>query len=277
MRWIRNFAIVLILMWVVGACLKQPEYNTTPEITFSDFYYGFTPASGTKNAVDSIVLSFNFKDGDGDIGLETADNNVPPFGANYYFYMQGGQLYYTYNPNNTDKGVQYINYHTKKTNPNLTLPDLTQPNSNTYVTLPDLVPPYDCFNWELKYKTQDKQQILTDTIYKQENPYNKNMFVDFWVKDNSGFSKFDLSAFNNYPNCSSQYLFAGRIPILSQDLGKASPLTGVIHYTILSPTGNLKTFFNGKTLKLHFYIVDRALNQSTPVDSPEFTLQSISK
>src|SRR6478609_7740364 len=106
MRWIRNFAIILVLTWLVGACLKQPEYSTTPSIQFNDFYYGFKPAAGINNAADSIVLSFRFEDGDGDIGLETADDSVPPFGANYYFFMQGGQLYYTYDPNISDQGVQ---------------------------------------------------------------------------------------------------------------------------------------------------------------------------
>ncbi len=57
----------LMLMFLLGSCLKKSEFPLEPIITFKEF-----TTSG-----DSGLLIINFTDGDGDIGLADYDTNPP--------------------------------------------------------------------------------------------------------------------------------------------------------------------------------------------------------
>lgn len=64
------------LILAISACQKVPEYPVIPQIEFAKInrYIVSNPFFSVK--IDSIIITVNFKDGDGDLGLLP---NVPPF------------------------------------------------------------------------------------------------------------------------------------------------------------------------------------------------------
>ena len=94
--------------------------------------------------------------------------------------------------------------------------------------------------------------------------------MKFFVKKNGTYTEFDWEvAFD--PQCSDN--FNGRFPILS-DLTN-SPLEGKLRYGLTSSGFNF--LFRNDTLKLEVYIKDRSLNISNFIETPDFTLKSITE
>ena len=90
----RGILISLFAVLILSSCIKQEEYSDIPEISARQFVLVFDTG---QYAVQGI-LSFNFQDGDGDIGLSPRDT-FPPFERNggyyynlviSYFEMQNG-------------------------------------------------------------------------------------------------------------------------------------------------------------------------------------------
>jgi hypothetical protein len=65
---------VLISSLFVGSCKKAPNYSIIPSINFVSINTTAYPATSSQPAVDSIGITFGFKDGDGDIGNSPAQN-----------------------------------------------------------------------------------------------------------------------------------------------------------------------------------------------------------
>ena len=64
----------------LSSCLKEPEYSFTPAISFNDIrVIRIPPKSAGEQALDSIRMTINYQDGDGDLGLSTDDLKVSPF------------------------------------------------------------------------------------------------------------------------------------------------------------------------------------------------------
>ncbi len=231
-----------LLILIMTACFeKAPLFSTVPSIEFSNLCYseGFNETDA-----DTLVLTLKFKDGDGDLGLSAGDplDNAGKYSEKNYFTL-----------GNSVK----ISYKDKRTNPK-------------YKSLPAFLPPFSCTNWEV---VKDANQLPVDTIYFEYNAYHNNILIDFYTKNNDGtFTKYDFTKFFIYPNCAVGG-YNGRFPILSNDLNKKSPLEGTIKYNLKSPYFLLT--FSIKTLKIKVTIIDRVLNKSNELETPEFTLQSI--
>jgi hypothetical protein len=71
MKW----AVVLFsgIFAVFSGCYSVPEYPVVPSISFNSVRFEET------NSTDFIYLSLNFKDGDGDLGLDQSDLSDPRF------------------------------------------------------------------------------------------------------------------------------------------------------------------------------------------------------
>lgn len=67
-----KYLIIILISTTIFACTISPEFSEVPELTF----VGMSENSMVQSSVlgDSIILFFDFKDGDGDIGI--ADNEL---------------------------------------------------------------------------------------------------------------------------------------------------------------------------------------------------------
>jgi hypothetical protein len=257
MRWIRNFTIILILIWIVGACLKQPENSIIPQIQLQglNFKKEFPVAS------DTLTITLRFSDGDGDLGIDGSETAIYASGTDsidintpYYFAydtLRNTTWRYThYNNATLPKGYKWVNYASHRTI-----------HTHPFDTLPSNL---TCKDWEYRANP-------ADTLYIQLNPYNNNIFVDIYTKGSGGtYTLFD--PINVYPfgNLCVTNFFNGRFPILASDLGKKSSLDGTITYKIRSPA--LWIFLRGKTIKVKAYILDRAFHKSNIIESDDLVI-----
>jgi hypothetical protein len=263
MKMIWKFGLSLMAAFFISACFNPPEYPATPQITFNKIKFIDTPDVGALVA-DTLALSIDFKDGDGDIGFSDADLQLTPATKSYvehYYFDKSGQrwaisdatnLSQSVNQNDINLYKSLLKYSSRKTAP--------------YDTLPAFAKPFNCINWEILYKTVGNSVTPTDTLYFQLNPNHYNIYVDFLVKQNDGsFVEYDFRK----ELCTT---YDGRLPVLSKDIGQETPLEGTIRYAMRG-TG-FKLVFSIKTLKLRVRIQDRALNKSNEIETPEFTLSS---
>jgi hypothetical protein len=63
----------------LSSCLKEPEYPVTPAISFNDIRLTRAPSVRGSQPLDTIRLTINYQDGDGDLGLTSDERNNPPF------------------------------------------------------------------------------------------------------------------------------------------------------------------------------------------------------
>jgi hypothetical protein len=80
-----------LLATSLSSCLKAPEYPVVPSISFNDIQdIRIQPKSKGAQPLDSIRITINYQDGDGDLGLTEAERKTPPFdyqkGANRFYY-----------------------------------------------------------------------------------------------------------------------------------------------------------------------------------------------
>ena len=79
----------------LSACLREPSYSTTPEISFDNIRVGRSYPKDSKGNIDlkgiptdTIVVTVRYQDGDGDLGLNQAEVKLPqytyPLSLNYY-------------------------------------------------------------------------------------------------------------------------------------------------------------------------------------------------
>ena len=179
MRVIVGFAFVLIIMTCFDSCFEAPHFAAKPEIEFNNLIF----RKGVKTnplitPADSLILTLNFKDGDGDLGLsgEGPDTDPPsPYVDKYYFRLDGTAVAFAAGTDlsliiNDARYPKLLSYKIKRTIP-------------AYDTLPDLVTPYTCTNWDIIRDTSQAHNIL-DTIYFQFNPYHYNIPFDIKINKN---------------------------------------------------------------------------------------------
>jgi hypothetical protein len=70
------------------SCLNPPTYSNTPSISFESISQQRYRVNGA--IIDSVFITINFQDGDGDLGLSSTEATVAPYTPTYYganFYM----------------------------------------------------------------------------------------------------------------------------------------------------------------------------------------------
>jgi hypothetical protein len=77
------------LILTISACQKVPEYPAAPQIEFAKVNRYLVNNSLFLAQIDSIIITVNFKDGDGDLGLLP---NVPPFTPFEVIYDNSGKF-----------------------------------------------------------------------------------------------------------------------------------------------------------------------------------------
>lgn len=71
----------------LSGCLSEPSYSTTPSISFESIRKERYIINGSP--IDSVYITINFQDGDGDLGVTATEATSTPYnkrfnGANFY-------------------------------------------------------------------------------------------------------------------------------------------------------------------------------------------------
>ncbi len=278
MKAIKGIILFCFLFVAVSGCFEAPIFSVLPEITFNKIQFKDLPGPATN---DSLILYLDFKDGDGDLGVN-ADYLEEPFNASFYFLADGlgdttkvatGVVY-------DASDVPYIRLKSAG------LPGKLVTNRTRDEPLYNYLPFYDnasCLFYaddqllvpatavDNSYNIADSGFIGGDKYYLIEaepllyktNVNHTNIDVTFYYNRTGSFEKFDwLEAY-----C---FRFDARFPVLSN---KTGPLEGTIRYAMAS-SGFTQTF-SIAPLKLEIVIRDRALHLSDTIITPQFTLEGI--
>lgn len=230
--YLKGTALLGIFAVMLTSCFNAPEFANEPSISYNSIIFKH---GATEFDQDSLILTINFQDGDGDLGLrpDGADTR-DPYHDIWFFTKSDGSL--------------------------VTLADRSLPGYDTL--LPPYEFPYTCINWN--------QIIAEDTLYTEPNEFHNNIYIKFFVKKNGVYDEFDfLELFK--PQCNS-VSFDGRFPLLN-DPNRDRPLEGKLKYTMKSALWELT--FRQDTMKLDIFIYDRALNKSNTISTPDFVLKNI--
>jgi hypothetical protein len=302
MKLVKSALLFTISAVVVSACHNEPEFSTIPHIQYEGISFGQSP-EGDDALVVSLSFKDGDGDVglDGRVDFDKpyhainffANDNgsLFPLSARYRSFTG-----YTYEKKKkTPVGSFYeLERPEKQLGELITL----QSRSEGFPSLPSYVDPYKCAANEESYlnrndlpdtvfiykdfrhliknsativdnliQNDDPSQYwfaVVDYFYIQPNVGQYNMYVEFFVKDNTGsFTEYDFAEHG----CET---YNGRFPILTD---KARAIEGKIDYSMVSP-GFLATF-GDKVLKLSITIYDRSLNKSNTIETPEFRLQDI--
>lgn len=272
MKIIRGLVIFSFFGIFCFSCFSPPEFATTPSIEFESVEY-----VQTSDGFDSLIVYITFKDGDGDLGLDPTET-APPYHEKFYFLEKGDG---TLEKINT-YGVPFLvdpadgqigKLVTDRTRNKPGYEYLPTDNCVNYNT--DVVYIREEHKWifDDSYHIEDTLAtqigtvyVLQDNFYYELNPDNKNIEVDFLIKNSPDqeFQEFDWMATYCHP-------IDGRFPRLAD---KPRPLEGSLRYGMVSFA--FGSFYNSQTLlKLRIKIKDRALNTSNVIESRAFTLAEI--
>lgn len=233
------------LLIFISGCFDPPEFSEIPEIKYKSIR--FVEVEGS---LDTLLLSFEFQDGDGDLGLLPAID-FPPYQSIWEIKDSDDEFVFFGEP------VDSVALPLFVVNP--WDPDQRQLYSNTYTPLP-----YNCNDWLIR------PEPFMDTVLVVENEFNKNIRIDIFrkVAGEFVFINDQLSA----GDCQED--FDARIPIFDLDnVIEQRPISGVINYAMLSQA--FPIVFRNDTIKMEFYIYDLSLNQSNIAETPEFVLNDI--
>jgi len=201
-----------------------------------------------RDTTNLLTVEINFKDGDGDLGLDRNNSidSEEPYNAIWYFLKDGTAVDKNISPYNEMDSSAFITFDDRSTPP--------------YDTLPPYAPPYNCINYLVEGSY---------TYYFKQNLNHYNIFVDFYVKKNGQWNFYNwLTA--NPSQCGETY--NGRFPLLNES-GTTRPLEGSLKYDMVGAAFGV--IFKLDTLKLQIRIQDRALHKSNMVETPEFVLRDI--
>ncbi|UZD23320.1 hypothetical protein PBT90_07960 [Algoriphagus halophytocola] len=143
---IKSYLGIFFSILIVYGCISPPDnLPTVPRIEFKSLE--FVPVSG---ASDSLIVTVDFEDGEGDLGLSPTDND-PPFNALEFQRDSNGELI-------------------------------------TYSNRPSNAPPYNPIDWVVDPIVNN--QTVKDTVWVVQNPNQFNIFVKFFIKRNGEFTEF---------------------------------------------------------------------------------------
>lgn len=238
-------SFLILCLLVASSCYRAPEFPAEPSISFKDLQFYDTPSQ------DSLVLTINFEDGDGDLGLGPNEMDQP---YNPYSFVSTGN-------------GQWLQI-------------------NDHDTMPPYSPPYSCINYKLgkidetnsyfvNYYSNDYSRLYPndapDTFYTEPNIFTDNFLVDFYVKRDGSYQYFDwITA----PSSGCGESMNGRFTPLFDNDNPDKPLSGEIIYAM--ENFGFIPYFRNDTLKLSIQVIDRSLNLSNRIETPEFFFRRVS-
>lgn len=285
MKTIKSLVTFVLLTAALGACFNPPEFSVVPVIRYVSVVFKDHPDPSKK---DSLIITLNFQDGDGDLGLGEKQTDEPYHRTNYYLANNGDTIPIgTFSPRSDLQEMLRIPQ-------GITGTIVTKGFRDEYAEYQGMFPEYICPFINTRYEVDsiyvlqqdvaifdpDKVRryrtitmpdfppvhVLLDTFAIRQNQYHFNIKVDFLVKQNNQ----TFVPFNWQNSCGFGSDFSARFPVLSDN---DNPLEGTLRYGM--GTVGFQALFAGKTLKLRVQIWDRQLHASNVIETPEFQLQDI--
>lgn len=251
---IKNILFACFCLAILTGCFDKDIFPDTPKITFEEIKFLDTPST------DSLVLTFSFEDGDGDVGLDDGPDLLLPY-----------QIYDVIV--DSDDSLLTISSEPDRINPPLfKAPVVIDENDGeiSYVYFPDSKSLFSDIDNRPAYSCDSYEIIESDTFYIARNEFYYNFHVEFQRKlRDDTYEVIDFRQTFNNPDCSLGD-FNARIPFFDSD-GKS----GTITYAMLSQVFRLA--FLDDVIRLRFYIYDRALNKSNEVFTSDFVLSDITQ
>lgn len=245
MRKLGTYFLILFTIPVILSCYREPVLSDVPYIEFRNLEF----IRGSN--FDSLVLSFYFEDGDGNLGL-FPEQTFPPHHP-FDFVLDADDSLVTLSSNSTPPFR------------------LVTPGSGEerFLSDTDNRTPYNCSNYAI-FNTQS----ISDTFFIRKNEFHYNLHLNFLRKINGEFVEVDLETVFGVTSCGITY--DGRIPVFDQDnVENERPVRGTITYPITS--SGFPFIFGNDPFKIEFYIYDYDLNRSNVGSTPELTLLGISQ
>ena len=239
--------ILISIFFLFISCEKDEGISKIPSISYDKIE--FKKSINNLNQ-DSLILTINFIDGDGNLGLSNDENNYP------------------YHPYNAiiDQEFNWITLGSNNVTPPLYI---YEPNGVYYLySNEDNRPSYNCEDYIIDtVNTTNK----LDTFYIQKNENNKNIFIEFYKKENNEFVLIDWKRiFDEEYGCGID--FNSRFPPLNIS-NSSQLLSGKLRYGMVSY--GFEMILKNDIFKLKIHIKDRELNTSNIIETPEVTLEEI--
>lgn len=291
----RNQISIFLVILVISGCYRPPEFSEVPRISFAKLQLTDTA---------SLVLEFNVRDGDGDIGLQSEsddpEDSFVPYHPISWIYDSQGKLVTL---NSTNHNGPFFEQPVARFD---AFVDLLKFDSDDTVQFVERVTDfraffdvgsrlsfsdedlrgeggYECEEYEIVERFEvDRDTIpidfedetiefyndelisIKDTVFVNRNPFHFNIFIDLLVKQGDDYVPFE------FDECDPGY--TARFPVFKRS-AFGRPLDGSIEYAFFSTQFDPETsFLLTQTLRLRFYIYDRALNQSNVVTTPDFRI-----
>ena len=237
----------LITSLVLFSCVEDNNVSTIPVISYENLEFKKSINSFNQ---DSLILTINFIDGDGNLGLSNDENNYP------------------YHPFNAiiDQEFNWVTLGSNSVSPPLYV---YEPDGSYYLySNEDNRPSFNCENYIID--TVNSTSKL-DTFYIQKNENNKNIFIEFYKKEGEEFKLIDWKRiFDEEYGCGID--FNSRFPPLNIS-NSSQLLSGKLRYGMVSY--GFEMILKNDIFKLKIYIKDRELNTSNVIETPEVTLEEI--
>ena len=239
--------IALIIFSFLFSCIEDNNVSDIPSISYESLEFKKSDNSFNQ---DSLIITINFIDGDGNLGLSNDENNYP------------------YHPYNAiiDQEFNWITLGSNNVTPPLYI---YEPNGVYYLySNEDNRPSYNCEDYIIDtVNTTNK----LDTFYIQKNENNKNIFIEFHKKENNEFVLIDWKRiFDEEYGCGID--FNSRFPPLNIS-NSSQLLSGKLRYGMVSY--GFEMILKNDIFKLKIHIKDRELNTSNIIETPEVTLEEI--
>lgn len=254
------FWVLPLVFLAASSCYRAPEFPIEPTISFNSIkFYDVVKQPNSDPRLgppkDSLVITINFQDGDGDLGVEGNEND-PPFHS--YFFVTVDNRKVEYPGNNT-----LLKYDPE----NPTLPPLTCENHVIGRVKDGRFISAQSKDYPIHFPDpQDPNKALPpETFYIENNIFANNFLVDFLVKRDGRYEEFD---FNEATVTGCGERFDSKFPIIFDPNAPGKPLSGEL--TNRMESAGFINYFRNDTLKLRIQIIDRALHMSNIIETPAF-------
>jgi hypothetical protein len=140
----------------------------------------------------------------------------------------------------------------------------------------DTLPALGCDRWFTYYSFVNHSYTLDDTLYFLPNRSYNNLQTQLYIQDAApDWTLFDLNSLYSFPNCRSTYFLDARMPPLSSGSFHVGPFIyqasssrdGVMIYKLAA--SGLKSYFEGKKIKVQLQVEDKAGNISNVIETQE--------